>query len=137
MSDAAHAAAMLALLAADEGPPPLVVCNGKVPNTVAPPYVLVYFSDTDPEQAESSSLTNRSERHVTWAYAHSVGANAVAAGVVSDRVRAAWLDVTPTVAGRICCPIRREVGQPTDRDETTGTLVQDKVDVYRLESIPS
>lgn len=134
---AEHASAMLALLTADAGQPPLVVLDGKVPNGTVPPYVLVYFADADPEQAGSAALTNRSERHSTRAYVHSVGGNATAARMVGDRVRTAWLDVTPTVAGRQCWPIRREDGQPENRDETTGTLVMDQVDVYRLESLPS
>lgn len=133
---AEHAAALLALLTADAGPPPLVVLDGKVPNGVLPPYALVYFADADPEQAESASLTHRSQRHSTRAYVHSVGGNAGAARMVADRVRAAWLDVTPTIAGRTCWPIRREEGQPENPDETTGTLITDQVGVYRLDSLP-
>jgi hypothetical protein len=56
--------------------------------------------------------------------------------MVADRVRTPLLDVVPTVAGRRCWPIRREVGQPMKRDESTGALLQNKVDVYRLESVP-
>lgn len=131
-----HAAAVLALLDADNASPALVVLDGKVPTGVAPPYVLVYVADNDPEQAESQSLTGRSERYVVRAYCHSVGSNGQAARMVADRVRAALLDVVPTVAGRSCFPIRREDGQPPQRDESTGTLVMDRVDVYRLESLP-
>lgn len=131
-----HAAAMLTLLDADNTPPALVVLDGKVPTGQLPPYVLVYFATADPELAESASLTHRSERHVTRAYAHCVGGNATAARMVHDRVRAAWLDVIPTVAGRTCLPIRGEEGQPDDPDETTGTLITDQIGVYRLESLP-
>lgn len=132
-----HAAAMLALLDADNSPPALVVLDGKVPTGQTLPYVLVYFDDTDPELAESRPLTGDSERHVLRAICHSVGANGQAARMVADRVRSALLDVVPTVTGRVCLPIRREDGQPPQRDEQTGTAVFDKVDVYRLESLPA
>lgn len=131
-----HAAAVLALLDADNTSPALVVLDGKVPNGTLPPYVLVYVADSDPELADSTPLTGRSERYVMRAYCHSVGGNGQAARMVADRVRAALLDVVPTVAGRNCFPIRREDGQPPQRDESTGTTVIDKVDVYRLESLP-
>lgn len=131
-----HAAAVLSLLAAAPLAPALVVHDGAVPDGVGPPYVLVYFADTDPELSGSRPLTGQSRRYVLRVYAHCVGGNQDAARKVSDRVRAALLDVAPTVAGRSCFPIRREDGQPPQRNEGTGALTQDKVDVYRLESIP-
>lgn len=130
----AHADAILGLLRAD---PDLTVHDGHVPDGSEPPYVLVYVADADPEQSESASLTTESERHVTWAYCHCVGANQIAARAVAQRVRAALLDVTPTIPGRSCWPIRREEGQPAQRDESTGQVVVDLVDVYRLESVPA
>jgi len=135
--DAAHADAMLALLRADQGPPPLVVLDGRVPPGAVPPYVLVYFGSADPEDAESRSLAGDSQRHRTRAYAHCVGANAEAARIVADRVRSAWLDVIPTVDGRVCWPIRREEGVQAERDETAGAAAIDLVEVYRLESVPA
>lgn len=132
-----HAAAVLALLDADNTAPALVVLDGKVPTGQTLPYVLVYFDDTDPELHDSRPLTGASQRHITRAIAHCVGANAQAARMVADRVRTALLDVVPTVTGRTCLPIRREDGQPPVRDETTGTAVFDSVNVYRLESVPS
>lgn len=132
-----HAAAVLALLDADNVPPALVVCNGYVPVGVLPPYVLVYFADADPELAESRSLAGASQRYVLRAICHSVAGNATAALALAARVRAALLDVRPTVTGRSCFPIRREDGQPLDRDESTGVLIVDKIDSYRLESVPA
>ncbi len=132
----AHAQAFLALLAADVGPPPLVVYDGKVPDGATPPYVLVYFADHDPTDVSSTRITGEARRFRQWGYCHCVGGNQTAARIVAQRVRAAVLGVVPTVAGRQCFPIRREEGQPTQRDESTG-LVMDKVDVYRLESIPA
>lgn len=133
----AHANAVLALLDADDAPPALVVLDGAVPDNVSPPYVLVYFGDSSPEGADGHSLTGTSDRFVMRIVAHCVGGNQIAARAVAQRVRAALLDVTPTVAGRQCFPIRHEDGQPTQRDESTGVLVMDKVDVYRLESLPA
>lgn len=129
----AHADAILGLLRADLG---LAVHDGHVPDGATPPYVLVYIADADP-QGVSSPLTGESKRHVTRAYCHSVGGNHIASRAVAQRVRTALLDVTPTVAGRTCWPIRREEGQPAERDETTGTPLIDMVDIYRLESVPA
>lgn len=137
----AHADAIIALLDADNVVPALVVFKGGIPKTLdptpSPPYVVVYFADTDPEAAESRSLTGRSERFVQRAYCHCVGGNESAALSVAQRVRAALLDVVPTVAGRQCFPIRREDSQPPRRDESTGQVIQDRVDTYRLESLPA
>lgn len=135
-----HATAFQVLLehAPPEAPAPaLEVHMGAVPPRAQPPYVVVYLSDSDPEDADSRPLNGRSERFVMRATCHSVGGNETAALAVAQRVRAALLDVRPTVAGRTCQPIRREDGQPVRRDESTGTVVQDKVDVYRLESVPA
>lgn len=126
--------AALALLRADER---LVVCDGRVPTGTVPPYVLVYVASADPEDAESRALAGRSERHVSRLYAHCVGANQAAARAVAARVRVAWLDITPTVPGRRCWPIRREDGQPAQSDEDVGQQRVDLVDVYRLESVPA
>jgi len=141
----AHARAVLDLLDADVEDPPLVVHDGKVPTDPAtgkskpPPYVLVYFMVQTPSgdmPADSTSLDMDSDRVVLRAYLHSVGANAQAARMVADRCRTQLLRVTPTIAGRECWPIRQDEGLPADRDESTGKLVMDQVDVYRLESIP-
>jgi hypothetical protein len=136
VTDQIHAQAMLALLDADNTSPALVVLDGKVPDGQLPPYVLVYFADYDPDEAESRKLPGASTRHVTHAYCHSVGGDQTAARAVAVRVRTALLDVAPTVTGRTCLPIRREDGQPVQRDEQTGIAVWDKIDLYRLESLP-
>ena len=142
----AHAQAFLALLDADNTSPALVVYDGAVPTDPAtgksypPPYVLVYFTVVTPSgemSADSTSLDMDSDRVVLRAYCHNVGANAQAARMVADRTRAALLNVAPAVAGRQCWPIRQDEGLPAARDESTGTLVMDQVDVYRLESVPA
>jgi len=137
VTDDAHAAAILAILNAVDDVPALVVYDGAVPQLTAPPYVVVYFADADPLESTSTHLTHEARRHITDAYCHCVGTNGQAARMVADRVRTALLNVTPTVSGRACFPIRRTDGQPAQRDETTGRLVMDKVDVYRLSSIPA
>lgn len=131
-----HADAVLALLRAAPGTP-LTVHDGAVPNGAVPPYVVVYFADNDPEDADSRSLEDAQTRYVVRAYCHSVGGNAAASRAVGDKVRAQLLGVTPAVAGRACWPIRREDGQPPQRDESTGSLVMDRVDIYRLASEPA
>jgi hypothetical protein len=135
-----HAYAVLGLLAADVGPPPLAVYDGFVPNLTEPPYVVVYFSLISPEaesDTQTSNLLAESKRVDFWIYANCVGSNGIAARAVSGRVRSALLDVTPAVTGRFCWPIRHVENQPAVRDETTGRLVMNQVDVYRLSSIPN
>ncbi len=140
MTYQAHSGAVLALLDADDVAPALVVRDGYVPTNSAPPYVVVYFT-IESLQAEldlsSSDMTYASTRVNCYAYCHYVGSNATAARAVAARVRAALLDVTPVITGRTCFPIRHVENQPPVRDETTGVLVMDQVDVYRLSSIPS
>lgn len=136
MSARAHAQAVLDLLTGASGSP-LTVLDGVVPPGQEPPYVLAYFSDEDPEDADSRSLGDDLGRFVLRAYLHLVGANAAATRALGDRVRTALLGVTPTVAGRSCFPIRREESNPPQRDESTGLLVMDRVDVYRLASEPA
>lgn len=130
-----HAQAIIALLDADNGPPPLNVHDGKVPPGVDPrlaPYVLVYFDSNDPEWTKEAAPW----QFVLTATCHSVGGSAQAARMVADRVRTALLAVAPTVATRSCFPIVRESGMPPQRDETTGSTVFDQVDIYTLTSLP-
>lgn len=135
----AHAAAFLALLDADNTAPALVVHDGRVPDAGAPPYVLVYVTASTPDAVQAPALvdlTMNSDVIEARAYCHSVGGNAQAARAVAGRVRAALLNVTPAVAGRVCWPIRYDDGQAPQRDESTGVLVMDQVDVYCLLSVP-
>ena len=142
MSARVHAEAMLDLIRNASGSA-LTLYDGVVPKdpatgkTAPPPYVLAYFTDEDPEDADSRSLEDGPGRFVLRGYLHLVGANAAATRALGDRVRDALLGVTPTVAGRSCFPIRREESTPPERDESTGTLVMDRVDVYRLASEPA
>jgi hypothetical protein len=129
-----HAQAVLSLLNAAVTSPRKVF-DGKVPDNTDPratPYVLVYFDDSDPEF---------DFRAQAWAFVmtvtcHSVGGNAQATRQVADMVRSALLAVTPTISGRSCHPITRIPGAPTERDESTGMLVMDRIDQYELRSVP-
>ncbi len=130
-----HAAAVLALLDADNAAPALIVYDGKVPPGIdvqASPYVLAYFAGSWPD-LNFRSVTKTFQLRITL---HCVGGNAHAARMVSDRGRAALLDVVATVAGRTCYPIRWEDSQPPQRDESTGSTVMDQIDTYILASVP-
>lgn len=131
-----HAAALLALLDADNNTPALVVYDGKAPSPLPDvrtnPYVLVYFDSNDPE----FDFDAHPWLFQMTATCHCVGGSAQAARMVADRVRTALVGVTPTVAGRSCYPIGRESGVPPQRDESTGSTVMDQVDSYVLKSIP-
>jgi hypothetical protein len=131
----AHAQAVLALLDADNTPPPLLVFDGVVPAGTNPgptPYVVVYFDSGYPDLT-FNGLSYRFELRITC---HSVAGGGLSARIVADRVAAALLDVAPTVSGRKCWPIRWESGAPPVRHERTGDLIMNEVDVYLLTSIP-
>lgn len=136
-----HANAVLGLLTASF-PPEIAVYDGVVPKLPAVPakqYVLVYMylMTPDGQQApDKVSLNFDSDVVDLWIYCHCVGEDSVAARAVSAQVRVALLNVTPTVASRTCFPIRWREGQPPRRDEETGALVMDLVDVYGFTSIP-
>lgn len=136
----AHTRAVLALLDADDGPPPLVVCNGIVGPGVVPPYVLVYFALRTPtgfEVPEMVSLEQTSDVLVLSAYCHSVGYDTPdAALAVAGRARTRLLGVTPTIVGRVCAPIVHADGPPTARDEKTQRPVFDQIDLYQFTSLP-
>jgi hypothetical protein len=135
----AHAQAVLTLLDADNTAPALVVLDGTVPVGQTPPYVLCYFmlgtpsADLEPDKAD---LTYDATAVQVRAYCHSVAGNAAASRAVATRVRNALLNVVPTVSGRSCFPIRWQDGQPQQRDESTGTVVFDQVDIYGFMSVP-
>lgn len=132
-----HADAVLQLLRAAPGSPPLQVLpleDGTVPPGVVAPYVRAYIAV---ERTGGTDLSGSSDIAVCRAYLHQVGANDVAARAVADRCAAALLDVTPVVPGRACWPIRHEAQQPPARDESTGPMVVDQVDVYVFGSVPA
>lgn len=137
MTEQAHANAALALLDADNVPPALVVLDGFVPAATVPPYVLVYTHVEYLPEGAGNAIDGTSKTAVARFYCHCVGGNAIAARAVAQRVRAALLDIRPTIAGRVCGLIREEQALPPDRDESTGDLVMDAVRVYRLRTDPA
>lgn len=130
--DQAIANAGLALLQADTS---LVVCDGVVPAGTSPPYALVYTTVNRPSEDPDNSADGLSR---VWSAAwivHSVGGNAAAARAVAQRVRTALLDVRPVVTGLSCNKIRMDPDSPPpQRDETTGVVVMDLVQTYRLKA---
>ena len=137
MTAGPHAQAFLNLLAAAPGSPALVVYDGAVPSPApVPPYVVAYFTITTPDEP-SVGIEDVPNWVDATAYLHCVGGNAAAARAVSGRVRPVLLGVKPTVAGRDCARIRHIDSQPPQRDETTGRLVFDLVDVYQFRSLPA
>lgn len=130
---------VLALLAAIANH---TVYDGKVPPNTPAPYSVVYFTIMTPngEQApDAVDLIGNSDVIELSIYTHNVGGNAQAARNVSWKVRAALLNVRPVVVGRVCVPIRQVDGPPPTpvKDESTGTLIMDLADVYRLRSVPA
>lgn len=129
-----HRVAVLNLLRAPGAlPSPIVVYDDAVPNGTLPPYIRVFMTVSYPD---TTDLTNRSNRAMLRILCHCVGETSTAADVVAGVVRGVLLDAVPTVSGRACFPIRNESGTDARPDETTGILVMDAVEVYRLESVP-
>lgn len=135
--------AFLTLLASASGSPALTVYDGAVPTSPAPAFALTYFYIETPgglAAPDAVSLTLESTVIDALAYVHCVGADpqaARAARAVAGRVQATVLDQVLVVPGRQCFPIRWDSGQPPVRNEDTGRVVFDQVDVYRFRSIPA
>lgn len=120
----------LDLIAADSA---LTVYDGSVPNGAARPYVLIYTSISRPSDDLDNPLNGRSGVWTIRWICHCVADNAKAARGIAQRVRTQLLDVVPVVAGLSCSPIRMDGDSlPPQRDETTGDLVMDAVETYRL-----
>lgn len=125
-----HAAAVMALLDPD---PVWNAYDGALPNpTPALPYWVVYFEGSYPDLT-FTGVTKEFQLRITL---HNVGGNAQADRLGSDRAAALLLNARPTVSGRSCYRIRWEESVPPQRDETTGRLVMDQVDVYGLKTVP-
>jgi hypothetical protein len=110
--------------------------NTPLPASRADHYVRVYTSIERPAEHGNNNLGGASSTWTVRWYCHCVGPNEYSAAAVGMRVRAALLDVRPTIAGRTCGLIRQDAGNPPTRDETTGVPVMDEVTVYRLVTGP-
>lgn len=119
------AAAFLALLATNAN---LTVVDGDVAVGQEAPYVVVYVSG-GPDEGDNLGL--RSNEATVRAYVHSVGETAAAARIIAGQAASTIVDDRLTVAGWSCGPIKRELSNPPKRDESTGVVVMDQVDVYR------
>jgi hypothetical protein len=136
----AHANAVLGLLVPPNVPATTAVYDGAVPNGAVLPYLLVYMYLMTPDglaAPDAVPLSFDSDVADFWIYCHCLGADGVAARAVSAQARLALLNVTPTVTNRLCFPIRWREGNPPRRDEETGPLVMDQVDVYGFRSVPA
>jgi len=129
----AHADAFLGLLT---GGPSFPVYDGSVPNGAVPPYALVYFASTRPADAAGNTLEGTSDVFTLRATAHCVGGNQTAARAVAAWVESCVLDKRPTVTGRNPGLIRQDDSRDPDKDETTGTVVMDAVQLYRWSTQP-
>lgn len=139
MTVQAHANAVLGLLVPPSVPATTAVLDGAVPDGTVRPYLLVYMYLITPDglQAPDAVSLNFDSDVVDFRiYCHCVGDNASAARGVSGQARVALLNVTPSVASRACFPIRWNEGNPPHRDEQSGSLVMDQVDVYAFRSVP-
>lgn len=134
--------AFFTLARSSPGSPALTVLDGFVPDGTAAPYALVYFYIETPgglTAPDAVPLTFDSDVIDAWAYVHCVGTEPEAARAsryVSGRFRSAVLNQTLTVAGRSCFPIRWDSGQSPQRNEQTGLVIVDQVDVYSFRSVP-
>lgn len=127
-----HAAPILQAMRSS-GSPALRVFDGSVDPKTVPPYVVAYVATTTPESTTFEDVFDRVE---CTSIVHSVGGTSESARVIADRVWTALLGQTPTVTGRTCSRIRLIDSQPPRRDESTGLLIVDQVDVYQYVSLP-
>ena len=129
-----HVAAVKALLTAVLAD---AVYDGEAPSAADPTtperYVVLWPDNGDP-QAEH--LCGTSSTVTMLIQTTAVGKTADQARWVADKVFPALLDVRPTVAGRVCDPIRHDTAQPIRRDDDAGGWFY-AVDVWRLVTRPA
>lgn len=118
------AAAFLTLLGTNTN---LTVIDGDVPVGQEPPYLVVYLVGAP---KEGDNLNRRSNEAAPRAYLHSVGTTPAAARIVAGQAAATIVDQRLTVAGWSCGPIKNELSNPPERDESKGVTVMDQVDTY-------
>lgn len=125
------------------GSPVLTVFDGRVPDAdppTVPPYVLVRCTVRAMgarDRPDASDLIMRSLAVEVTARIHSVGESARAVRALTNRVSAALLDWTPTVATRSCAPMRHLDSADMPPDEATGIAYHEVADVYRFVSHPA
>ena len=133
--DELHAQAFLGPLIANPALGAAKVFDGKVPDpTPFPPYALAYVRVAWPRDGLGTSLDAVQRTITATATVHCVGLNAAAARVVQMQVRSSLLNVRPVIAGRNCSPIKQDESMEPDRDESTGKLVMDSINVFSFTS---
>lgn len=136
--EVAHANAGLDLIRALTAPA-LTVYEGVLPPNVtalAPPWVLVYTAIEWPDADENASIVHESSTCITTWYCYCSGTTDTSVLAVTGRVRAALLDVTPTVDGRTCGRISQVSSEPPRPHEGTGTSVLTALSIYELMTRP-
>ncbi len=134
--EVAHADAVLDLIEATG----LTVYRGKLPPTVAtltPPWVLVYTAVEWPDEDGDHGLDHASSTCVTSAYCYCAGTTDTSVLAVTGRVRAALVDVVPTITGRVCSPIGQISSEPARPHEGTGSTVLTAMSIYELRTRPA
>lgn len=138
--EVAHAKAGLDLLTAAFAAPGIPLYDGKLPastTTLAMPWVMAYTTvEWEYDDPDVSILHESSTVITTWQL-QVAAANNTAAMAVLGLIRAALLDVVPTVSGRKCGPIRMVSVQIGRSDEGIGTAVLDPIAIYELKTRPA
>ena len=134
--DEQHAQVGLAALVANPSLTSSRVFDGRVPDGTDPAlgYVLLYTSVAWPRDGIGTALTEQQVTITATFTCHCVGLNAQAARAVGMEVRSSLLNLKPSISGRSCSPIKQDESLPPDRDESTGRLVMDQVQVYSFTS---
>lgn len=130
--DELHTQAGIARLQADSTL--VVVADTPIGVNQAPPYVRVYVHIERPADHHGNKLSGTSDAYVVRWYCHCVGANDTSSRAVAMRVRSALLDYRPTITGRDCGLIRMESSVPPQRDESTGVMVIDTLQIFTMSS---
>lgn len=134
--EVAHADAGLDLIEATG----LTVYRGKLPPDIAtltPPWVLVYTAVEWPDEDSGHGLDHASSTCITTWYCYCSGTTDTSVLAVTGRVRAALVDVRPTITGRVCSPVDQVSGEPARAHEGTGTSVLTALSIYELRTRPA
>lgn len=124
----AHTAAVLSLI--DN----VTVFLSRAPGGTTPPYVVLH---PDQGNASATSLGGDSDWRPWRFQTTCVGSTPEQTQWAAERVEGNLLDVTPTVTGRKCSPIRKETSIPIDRDEDVQPPVFIARDTWVHSSIPA
>lgn len=118
---------------------PVVVYDGKADNLAATPYVVVYPPPPLRHRGErvgAARLDGQSVHVDMELQVLTVGSSRQQAGWAADVVADALLDVTPSVAGRRCWPIRQTYARPASLDVDDPDLYVTQSG-WRLRSVPT